>query len=237
MSWAETVAEGLAGGGLPLPASYGVAFLGGLVAGFGPCVLPMMPAVFGYVTGRMGDRAGEPRAGTLRGFALAAVFVLGMSLVFTSIGVAAGLLGHALIVGAWAYYAVAAVCVLLGLQMLGVVDLHFDALNRYLPQRRPERRGFAGAFLFGMLFGVVATPCSTPILAAIAALAAVGGSAVKGGSLLFVYGLGKGVPLLALGLASGSLSLMRGLSRAAGVLERAGGVALIVLAGYLVWIA
>jgi cytochrome c-type biogenesis protein len=88
-----------------------------------------------------------------------------------------------------------------------------------------------------MLFGVVASPCSTPILAAIATIAATTGSAVKGAALLFVYGLGKGVPLLLLGMASGSLTFMRSLSRAASVLTKIGGVGLIGASAYLIWIA
>ncbi len=87
---------------------------------------------------------------------------------------------------------VAAICVVLGLQMLGAINLPFDALNRFLPNTRPERRGFVGAFLFGILFGVVASPCSTPILAAIATIAAARGSVPQGALLLFVYGLGQG---------------------------------------------
>lgn len=121
--------------------------------------------------------------------------------------------------------------------MMGVIQLPFDVLNRFLPNKRPERRGFVGAFLFGILFGVVASPCSTPILAAIATIAATRGSVAQGAVLLFVYGLGKGVPLLLLGLASGSLSLMRSLSRATGVLTKVGGAALIGAAAYLVWLA
>ena len=68
-------------------------------------------------------------------------------------------------------------------------------------------------------------------------MAAARGSAVQGAVLLFVYGLGKGVPLMLLGLASGSLVLMRSLSRATGVLTKIGGVALLGAAGYLVWLA
>ena len=83
-----------------------------------------------------------------------------------------------------------------------------------------------GAFLFGILFGVVASPCSTPILAAIATIAAARGSVPQGALLLFVYGLGKGVPLLLLGLAAGSLPAMRSISRATGVLTKIGGAAL-----------
>jgi cytochrome c-type biogenesis protein len=197
----------------------------------------MLPAVFGYVTGHVADASTSPGAAWRRGLALSGAFVLGMALLFAGIGAAAGAIGHAIIVGAWAYYAVAAVCVVLGLQMLGLIHLRFEALNRFVPATRPTRRGFVGAFLFGILFGVVATPCSTPILAAIATIAAARGSAVEGAALLFVYGLGKGVPLLLLGVASGSLAIMKSLSRYTGILTKVGGLAMLGAAGYLVWLA
>lgn len=237
----EALAAGLTTGSpLGIAAAGIVAFLGGMVAGFGPCVMPVMPAVFGYVTGRVGEAEGgtPPRAMVVRGLGLSAVFVLGMSLVFASIGAAAGLLGHAILVGSWAYYVTAAVCVVIGMQMLGVLNVPVDRLNRFLPTRRPRRDdGFFGTLLFGMLFGLVASPCSTPILAAIATLAASSGSAASGAALLFIYGLGKGVPLLLLGLASGSLPLMRSVSRMTPALTKIGGVTLIGAAAYLVWLA
>ena len=230
----ETFASALGAGSIVGAAAFGVAFLGGMVAGFGPCILPMLPAVFGYVTGTVAGGEGVPWR---RALTLSAVFVLGMSMVFAAIGAIAGALGRAVLIGAWASCGVALVCLVLGLSMLGLVDIRFDALNRFLPTGRPKRRGAAGALVFGMLFGLVASPCSTPILAAIATIAAVRGSAVQGAALLFVYGLGKGVPLLALGLASGSLTKIPSLSRATGVLTKAGGVALLGVAGYLVWTA
>lgn len=235
----EALATQLSAGQVGGAVALGVAFLGGLVAGFGPCVLPMLPAVFGYVTGTVARDPVEerPRVLLLRSLGLAAVFVFGMSLVFAMIGALAGLLGRALLLGAWAYYVLAAICVVIALQMLDVVDLRVDRLNALLPARRPERRGIVGALLFGMLFGLVASPCSTPILAAIAAIAATTGSAAKGGALLFVYGLGKGVPLLLLGIASGSLGLMRTVSKVAPVLTKIGGIGLLAAAAYLVWLA
>lgn len=237
MTSIESFAARLGAGDVAGAAAFGVAFLGGLVAGFGPCILPMLPAVFGYVTGTVAETTTSRGAAWRRALALSAIFVLGMSLVFATIGAAAGALGHALLVGAWASYVVAGICIVLGLHMLGLIELRFDALNRLLPARRPERKGFIGALVFGMLFGVVASPCSTPILAAIATIAAARGSAVQGAALLFVYGLGKGVPLLLLGLASGSLTMMRSLSRATGMLTKIGGVALLGAAAYLVWTA
>lgn len=231
----EALASQISASGAWGPMAFGIAFIGGLVAGLGPCVLPMIPAVFGYVTGTVAESEGVSPAG--RGLALSAVFVFGMSLVFALIGAVAGAIGRALIVGAWAYYAVALICVVLGLQMMGAIDLRFERLNRWLPVQRPKRRGFLGALLFGMLFGVVATPCSAPILAAIATIAATTGNAAKGAALLFVYGLGKGVPLLLLGVASGSLAFMKSVSRVTPVLMKIGGVGLIGAALYLVWLA
>lgn len=235
----ESLGAQLTSGGLGGAAAFGIAFLGGLVAGFGPCVLPMLPAVFGYITGTVAHDpdAEQPSVLMMRGLGLSAVFVLGMSLVFATIGAVAGLLGRALMVGGWTYYVVAAICVVLALQMLGVISLPIDRLNALLPTRRPERRGVIGALLFGMLFGLVASPCSTPILAAIAAIAATTGNAAKGGALLFVYGLGKGVPLLLLGVASGSLVIMRKVSSITPLLTKLGGVGLIGAAAYLVWLA
>jgi len=231
----EALAQDLSAGVAWGPVAFGIAFVGGLVAGLGPCVLPMIPAVFGYVTGQVGESPG--RSPFVRGLALSALFVFGMSLVFAAIGAVAGLIGRALIVGPWAYYAVAAICVVIGLQMLGVIDLPIDRLNRWLPVTRPERRGALGAVLFGMLFGVVATPCSTPILAAIATIAATTGDAAKGAALLFVYGIGKGVPLLLLGIASTSLVFMRSVSRVTPALTKIGGVGIIGAGAYLVWLA
>lgn len=235
----EALATQLTNGSSIGIAAAGIAFVGGMVAGFGPCILPMMPAVFGYVTGRVVEAGDDvvPRAALWRGLGLSAVFVLGMSLVFAAIGAAAGLLGHAIMVGSWANYLAAAVCVVIGLQMLGVLNLPVNQLNRFIPSRKPGHGGLIGTLLFGMMFGLVASPCSTPILAAIATMAAATGSAGSGAVLLFIYGLGKGVPLLLLGLASGSLTFMRSVSRMTPVLARVGGVGLIGAAAYLVWIA
>lgn len=235
----EPLAAQLASGTVVGIAAFGVAFTGGLVAGFGPCVLPMLPAVFGYVTGTVTRDSAAAPPNTLLGRALglSAVFVVGMSIVFATIGALAGLLGRALMFGSWSYYVVAAICVVVALQMLELIDLPLDRVNALLPTKRPKRRGIVGAFIFGMLFGLVASPCSTPILAAIATIAATTGSAARGAALLFVYGLGKGVPLLLLGTASGSLAFMRKVSSITPWLTKLGGVGLLAAAGYLIWLA
>ncbi len=237
MSFAETLAQNLAAGGLG-PVQLLVAFAGGLLAGFGPCVLPMMPAVFGYITGTVAGSAetDSRRPGYLQGLVLAGAFVLGMSAVFTVIGAAAGLLGRAILITGWASYLVAAICVVLGLHLLGAIRLPLDRLNRRAVTQ-PRRSGLLGAATLGVLFGLVASPCSTPVLAVIATLAAAGKDPATGALLLFIYGLGKGVPLMLIGIASGTVPALRSLSRFTPAFTRLGGVGLIVAAGYLTFTA
>lgn len=219
-------------------ASFGVALLGGILAGFGPCVLPMVPAIFGYITGSLpGEiRAGGASSATRRSFGLVALFVLGVAVSSAGIGIVAAVLGRAIFVGAWANYLVAAICVVLGLRMLEVLHFEIPGLSSKFVQR-PERRGLAGTLLFGLLFGLVVPPCSTPVLAVIFALAATSGEPATGAGLLFLYGLGRGAPLFLIALFSGVLTKMKGFSQATVVIQRVGGVALIVAAAYLVWIA
>ncbi|MCZ7664839.1 MAG: cytochrome c biogenesis protein CcdA [Thermoleophilia bacterium] len=233
MSLGDALAQQLGAGSFG-PVQLTIAFAGGLLAGFGPCVLPMMPAVFGYVTGSVAQaNAGAGgRAGYIQGLMLAGVFVLGMAAVFTGIGAIAGLLGRAVLISGWAIYVVSFILVVLGLHFLGAVQLPVERLNRRA-LRHTGRSDFLGALGLGVLFGLVASPCSTPVLAVIATMAAAGRSPAAGAFLLFVYGLGKGVPLLLIGLASGSMRAMRPLSRATPMFTKLGGVALIGVAAYL----
>jgi cytochrome c-type biogenesis protein len=235
VSLTQTLAEYLGGGDLGAlkPA---IAFGGGLLAGFGPCILPMMPAVFGYVTGSVAGSDGEKQqTGYRQGLSLSGAFVLGMSALFSVIGAAAGLLGHALLIAGWASYVLAFACLLLGLHLLGLIRLPVDRFS--IQTVRPRRRGIPGAFALGALFALVASPCSTPVLAVIATMAASERDAAGGAALLFLYGLGKGVPLLLIGLAAGSLRTMRSFSRLTPAFTKLGGAALVGVAAYLTWTA
>ncbi len=241
----ESLAEALGTQAADLTAlSFGIALLGGLIAGFGPCVLPMIPAIFGYLTRSIsrgeGDdtrsvTVGSTRSVTARSLAITLVFVFGLATTSAAIGALAAGLGHAVLVGRWAYWIVAAICLVMGLQLLGVIQLDMSGLNRFV-SRRPDAKGYHGAFAFGLVFGLVATPCSTPVLAVIATLAAATGDIPTGAGLLFVYGIGKGMPLLLVALFSGVVAGMKGFSRATVWMSRGGGAALVGLAAYLVWI-
>jgi cytochrome c-type biogenesis protein len=138
---------------------------------------------------------GRPR--TVVGTAL---FVLGFSVVFASEGVAFGGLGAVLRTHAAGLTQIlGVVTIILGLLFAGVFD-RFPITGRIArPSVRP-RAGLAGAPVLGALFGVSWTPCIGPTLSVVMGLALTSGTAVRGALLMFVYGLGLGIPFLIVAL-------------------------------------
>jgi cytochrome c-type biogenesis protein len=116
-----------------------------------------------------------------------ALFVLGFSAVYTSLGVAFGGFGGVL-------------TIVLGLLFAGVLD-RFPVTGRILrPSVRP-RAGLAGAPMLGVLFGLSWTPCIGPTLTVVLSLSMTSGTAVRGAILTFAYCLGLGIPFLIVALA------------------------------------
>lgn len=210
------------------------AFAGGILAGFSPCVYPMIPALIVYVTGSV--PGGKEHVARGRVFTLSLLFVLGLATTMAGIGFVAGALGSALRFSRIFYYLVGAVCIAMGLQMAEVISLNLQAFSRFQP-KKPKGGSFVGAYIFGLLFGLVASPCSTPALAAITSLAAAGGKGALGATLLFVYALGKGTPLLIVGTFSGALLRMRRFTAYAVTMQKVGGGLLVAFGLYFLWIA
>jgi cytochrome c-type biogenesis protein len=138
---------------------------------------------------------GRPR--TVAGTAL---FVLGFSAVFATEGVAFGGLGSVLRTHiAGLTQILGGLTIILGLLFAGVFD-RFPVTGRIIrPSVRP-RAGLAGAPVLGVLFGLSWTPCIGPTLSVVMGLALTSGTAVRGALLMFVYGLGLGVPFLIVAL-------------------------------------
>jgi cytochrome c-type biogenesis protein len=129
------------------------------------------------------------------------LFVLGFSVLFALEGVAVSSIGDALsrhsdglsrILGG--------VIILLGLMFMGVFDRFTVAGRIFRPSYRP-RAGLAGAPVLGVLFGLSWTPCIGPTLTAVLLLGENSGTALRGGVLAFVYGLGIGIPFLIMAFA------------------------------------
>lgn len=197
------------------------AFAGGLMTAANPCVLAMVPLMVGYV-------AGLESPSLKRSFLLSIVFSIGLTITFAVMFLATWAASSILNAGWWTYVA-AGICVLMGLQLMGVLQLRFPAI----PGARPAQRGLIGALMLGLLFGLVSLPCAGPILLALLAVIPLRGFAF-GAVVLLAYGLGHCGLILIGGTSMGfvqSLANSRGWSRSVSMIQRAAG-AIIVLVGF-----
>lgn len=205
-----------------------VALLAGVIAGLNPCCLPLYPAAAGCCTAL--------RKETVRGNLGTAVgFILGGSLVTMVLGVLSGLAGSVFGgLASWPVYIIALVPFVFGLHLLGVVSIPLPSLGG---ESRKTPRGPVAAAIAGALFGLVITPCATPVLAGLLAYVASTGDPVVGGLLLFIYGLGIGIPIILIGTAAASMVARLSTERARRVAEYLTGIVLVGVSLYLVWIA
>ena len=209
---------------------YLIVFLGGVITSLGPCNLATIPLIVGFV-------GGSHDLSRRRAFALSSSFALGLAITFMLLGIVAALVGAWLGSGSrWWYYLVAAICFVIGLQMLGV--FHFDLPMVFGGLReRIGLKGVPGALALGLVSGLVASQCATPVLAAILTYVMTKGALVYGATLLFVYALGRGVPVVLAGTFTGALKGMQSLGHWAPVIERASGVIVLAVGFYFLWIA
>ncbi|WP_324832484.1 protein-disulfide reductase DsbD [Pseudomonas saxonica] len=168
----------------------------GLLLAFTPCTLPMLPILAGLVVGS-GASAG-------RGFAVAGSYVVSMALVYAGLGVLAAMLGanlQAMLQQPWLLGSFAALFVVLALPMFGFFELQLpSALRDRLETASRGRKGgsLLGAGILGALSGLLVGPCMTAPLAGALLFIAQSGNALQGALVLFVMGVGIGVPLLLL---------------------------------------
>jgi len=204
-------------------------FLGGVTTALNPCVLAMIPLLMGVVAGN------RETTTVRRSLVFSLFFVLGLAVTFTALGLISGLMGRMFgDVGRFWKYAVAGVCLLMGLHLLGVLKWNLPVPARV----RIKKQGYIGAFLLGLLFGVVSTPCAVPILAVLLAFVAEKGNVLYGGFLLFVYALGHSALVLVAGTSVGAakgLLESKGLRKAHAVIQKVAGVLIIGLGLYFMF--
>ena len=201
-------------------------FIGGLISAASPCVLAAIPLIIGYVGGYS---EGNRKKTAL--FSL--VFVLGLSITFTLLGAAASVMGQFLgFMGRWIYLILAAIAVLMGLQLMGIISIPLP----FQKMRAIKTKGLLGAFLIGLLTGTVSSPCATPVLAVILAYVSTQGDTVYGATLLFIYALGHCALIFIAGLSVGlteSVISSRGIKNFAFYSKRFSGVILVIAGLYL----
>lgn len=188
----------------------------GVLLAFTPCVLPMLPILSSIIVGQSAARATRGA-----GFVLALVYSLGMALVYTLLGVAAGLAGEglaAMLQTPWVLGAFAALLVLLSLAMFGFYELQVPAgLQAKLSgwsgrvgtaPEAPARIGagrLAGVFAMGAISALIVGPCVAAPLAGALLYISQTRDVLIGGVALFSLAAGMSVPLLIVGASAGSL--------------------------------
>jgi cytochrome c-type biogenesis protein len=181
-----------------------IAFVGGLASFLSPCVLPLVPGYISLISGvsvdhlkgEDGSQVAARRAVVVNSLA----FNAGLSIIFLTLGAAAGFIGSALFTNKWVGIAAGVIIILFGLQLMGVLKI--GALYRDTRKFSDEKpRGAAGSLLLGIAFAAGWTPCIGPILGGIIGLAATSGGWQGGLVLSAFYAAGLAVPFLLTGLA------------------------------------
>ena len=175
------------------------AFVAGLVSFLSPCVLPLVPGYISIISGfsleQLKDQ--EKDSSLTRTLLLnSAMFILGFSLTFITLGATATWIGQILLSKTRLLGQLAGlVLIVFGVHLLGIVKINFLYKDkRFHNVNKP--RGVLGALVLGLAFAFGWTPCIGPILAGILTLASTKQTVAQGVFLLAVYSMGLGIPFL-----------------------------------------
>ncbi len=174
-------------------------FLGGLALNLTPCVYPLIPITIGYFGGQAEGR-------TSRLFLLGILYVLGMALTYSVIGVVTSLSGAVfgtLLQNTFVVIGIAVLFVVLSLSQFGVYE--FKLPDSWVMKAGGAKSGAFGAFFMGLTMGVVAAPCIGPFVLGLVTYVAAKGDPYYGFLMFFVMAVGLGFPYLLLALFSGKI--------------------------------
>lgn len=229
-----------------------LAVLAGFMSFISPCVLPLVPAYIGYLTGQAANTAsstlamagaGAPAGGQAAAkaapsrsvvFLHGLFFVLGFGIIFVLLGITAGAVGQLgrqfLQATDWIMRIGGLLIIVLGLHTMGVIRIPFLYYDTRRQSKPKHELGYLGSLFMGVTFSAGWSPCLGPILAAMLTLGASTGSASRAAMLLGAYALGLGIPFLLTALLLERMSgSMRKLQKHMRVIEIVSGVLLIAV--------
>jgi len=208
----------------------GLAFLAGLASFLSPCVFALVPAYVGYLGGRAAGGESNEKDRWIT-FSHGLAFVLGFSLVFITLGVAASAFGGLLYDIREALAKIGGVVVIIfGLHMIGVFRIPFLEYDMRVQKLPAPEWGYLSSALMGVFFSAGWSPCVGPVLGAILTLALNGGSISRGAALLSAYSAGLAIPFLIAALGLGWVSIiMRKYGRLTHYIEIAMGIILAIV--------
>ena len=223
--------------------SIAVAFSAGLLSFLSPCVLPLVPVYLASLVGPeiFGDRVTVNR---LPIFLHSLSFVVGFSLIFTTMGAIAGLTGFAINPSLALLNKISgSLLIAFGLFMLAALKVPWLNFEKRLTPSLGSTTGYLRSFIIGATFSLAWIACVGPILAGILALALNSATAWRGAYLLAIFSLGLGLPFLIVGVAFDSITpLLKRIHRYSNLIYLIGGLLLIavgvlVLTNNLIWLS
>ena len=181
-------------------------FLGGVLTSLTPCVYPMIPITAAIVGGQS---AGEAAPSKWRPVLLTFTYVVGLAMVYSALGVFAGITGTifgSVSTNPWLYFAMANVLILAALSMLDVLPVQMPAGLMARAANLGTAGRFSGALGMGAMSGLVAAPCSAPVMAAVLTWVTQTKSAMLGFVYLLTFSLGMCALLVIVGISTGGLA-------------------------------
>ena len=208
-----------------LPLTLFAIFILGLALNLTPCVYPLIPITIGYFSQQSGSSTG-------RRAALSSLYVLGIAITYSVLGVFSALSGK--LFGAWlqhpgVLFFFAALMLVMASSMFGLFELR---VPQFISNRSGGQSGLGGALTMGLVIGIVAAPCVGPFVISLIALVSSLQSPFLGFLMFFVLALGLGVPYLFLGVFSSSASALPRSGMWMVQVKRAMGFILIAMAFY-----
>ncbi len=209
--------------------TFPAAFIAGLLSFLSPCVLPLIPAYFSFITGLSVDEMTTNNKQIRQRVILSTLaYVAGFSFIFILFGASASFLGGFASQYSWVIrYLGGGIVLVFGLHLLGIINikgLQFE--KRFHVKKKPVH--LLGTFVIGMAFGAGWTPCIGPMLGSILIVAGNQETVLNGVWLLAVYSAGLALPFILISIFINSmLGFMKRATRLIGIINKVAGILLI----------
>ena len=208
-----------------------LAFLAGMASFLSPCVLALVPAYIGYLSGRSVTAEGVVVENRWETFGHGLAFVAGFSVVFISLGAAASLIGAVLYdLRIWLARIGGVIVVIFGLHTMGVINIPFLNYDTRRQMRPKSGMDYGSSAMMGVFFSAGWAPCVGPVLGVVLTLAISTGNLNQGVILLTAYSAGLAIPFLLAALGIGrAAELMRQHGRTVAIVSRVTGVVMVIV--------
>lgn len=210
--------------------SIGIAFIGGLVSFFSPCIFPLIPAYLAQLTGT-NVSSGMINADRKIIFSRSLGFIMGFTIIFILLGASSTLIGEWFRQYGNVIQQIGGIIIILfGLQMTGLISIRSLLSEKRISKGPKKATSFTGSVGFGLAFASGWTPCVGLVLGSILYMASEAETMFTGMGMLFVYSMGLGIPFLVVSLIfTKSIQKLSRINHWLPIIQRASGIIMLIL--------